>query len=297
MLIPPAAESQRDADQPPPSPSDVPSQQPNPFDEPSGEPQSPEEPQLLPDAPIQRRGAPPFQFSDEMQPPPVGITCEEFRQRIRERTISDVSLDISPPFRPDILDQAEYEQEMADFRDVQPVRTWRTRDGHELGSGRLHDLAYEQVVIETEYGATEELPVNRLSEADLAYISENWGLPFECLIEQVEFTPRNWDPTTVTWAASNLHHYPAYFEDVNLERYGHTAGPILQPVISSAHFFANIAVMPYKVGMHPPNECQYALGYYRPGNCAPWILPPVPLSLRGGLTQAAWMTGSFVLIP
>ena len=48
---------------------------------------------------------------------------------------------------------------------------------------------------------------------------------------------------------------------------------------------------------NPPNECQYTLGYYRPGNCAPWIVPPVPISARGALTQGAVMTGAFWLIP
>lgn len=238
-----------------------------------------------------------YQFFDELQPIAAGISCDEFRQRIRERTIRDVSLDISPPFRPDILDQADYEREKADFDDRQPIRTWRSVDGRELGKGSFRDLAYEKVVIETAFGTTEELPVSRLSEADLAYVSESWGLPYECRLEEVEFAPRNWNPSTITWNASNLYHYPLYFQEVNLERYGHTAGPILQPVVSSAHFFANIAVLPYKMGVHPPNECQYALGYYRPGNCAPWILPPVPISLRGGLTQAAVMSGAILLVP
>ena len=76
----------------------------------------------------------------------------------------------------------------------------------------------------------------------------------------------------MTWKASNLCHKPLYFEEVNLERYGHTAGPVLQPLVSSAHFFGNIIVLPYKMGVHGPTECQYSLGYYRPGNCAPWDL-------------------------
>ena len=63
------------------------------------------------------------------------------------------------------------------------------------------------------------------------------------------------------------------------------------------HFFANIAVLPYKMGVHCPSECEYALGYYRPGNCAPWIKPPVPISARGAIAQAATMTGMFWLIP
>tara|TARA_R110002073_G_scaffold29177_15_gene92146 strand:+ start:7065 stop:8999 length:1935 start_codon:yes stop_codon:yes gene_type:complete len=227
----------------------------------------------------------------------AGISCEDFRQRIASQTIDKLSLDISPPFRPDVISEAEYQKLKTKFDENQSERQWRTIDGRPLASGRLVDLAYEKAVIQTGHGTTEELSINRLSEADLAYISDNWGLPKECLIEQVAYTERSWQSTTMTWKASNLCHKPLYFEDVNLERYGHTRGPLWQPVVSSAHFFVNIAVLPYKMGVHAPNECQYALGYYRPGNCAPWIKPPVPISLRGGLTQAAAMTGAFWLIP
>lgn len=235
-------------------------------------------------------------FGDN-DPKPKAITCSDFRDRIRQETIDQVSLDISPPYRPDEIDMDRYQRLKSKFDDRQAFRQWRSIDGRELASGRLRDLAYEKAVIETEYGATEELPINRLSEGDLAYISENWGLPKECLIEQVAYTPRNWASTTVTWRASNLCHNPLYFEDVNLERYGHTHGPVLEPVVQSAHFFATIAVLPYKMGVHAPNECQYALGYYRPGSCAPWIKPPVPISARGAIAQAATMTGLFWLIP
>ncbi len=227
----------------------------------------------------------------------TGLSCNDFRERIRGATIDQVSLDPSPPFRPDVIDNDEFEKLKNRFSEKQASRTWRSIDGRPLGTGRLDDLAYEKAIITTEFGSREELPLNRLSEADLAYISSNWGLPTECLIEQVAYTPRTWTPTTMTYMASNLCHKPLYFEEVNLERYGHTAGPLCQPIVSSAHFFLNIAVLPYKMGVHSPHECQYALGYYRPGNCAPWIIPPVPLSVRGAWYQAAAVTGTALLIP
>ncbi|MEM1225003.1 MAG: hypothetical protein AAGJ40_04870 [Planctomycetota bacterium] len=227
----------------------------------------------------------------------IGLTCEDFRRRIALETIDQVSLDISPPFRPDIIDEAEYQELKSEFDQEIDTRTWRSIDGRPLATGRLADLAYERAVIRTDFGSVEELPLNRLSEADLAYISKNWGLPTECLLPQVDYQPRNWQPSSVVWAASNLCHKPLYFEEVNLERYGHTAGPLAQPVVSSAHFFLNIAVLPYKMGVHSPHECQYALGYYRPGNCAPWIIPPVPLSVKGAWYQAAAITGTALLVP
>jgi hypothetical protein len=67
--------------------------------------------------------------------------------------------------------------------------------------------------------------------------------------------------------------------------------------LAGAHFFANIALLPYNMGTHPPHECQYALGYYRPGSCAPWLLPPFPISVRGGLAEAGVIVGGIFLIP
>ena len=228
---------------------------------------------------------------------PAAFSCDDFRGSIAAATIQKVSLDISPPFRPDVIELDEYERIKRRFDEQQVVRDWQSIDGRKLGRGRMRNLAYEKVVIETEFGTLEELPINRISEADLAYVSAQWGLPQECLIEQPRYQPRRWTEASITWKASNLMHKPLYFEEVNLERYGHTAGPWLQPVVSSAHFFANIAVMPYKMGVHLPGECQYALGYYRPGNCAPWITPPIPLSLRGALFQAGAVSGTAWVIP
>jgi hypothetical protein len=88
-----------------------------------------------------------------------------------------------------------------------------------------------------------------------------------------------------------------YFEEVALERYGHSVGPIKQPFVSGAHFFGSLIALPYNMGIHPPNECQYALGYYRPGSCAPWLVPPLPISLRGAAVAAGTYVGGIYIIP
>ena len=113
------------------------------------------------------------------------------------------------------------------------------------------------------------------------------------------FAPPNatGSPSTFTYHASALCHKPLYFEEVQLERYGHTAGPFRQPFLSGAHFFLNLATLPYHMGINPPHECQYALGYYRPGNCAPWMIPPIPLSLQGAKWQIGAALGFSYLIP
>ena len=109
--------------------------------------------------------------------------------------------------------------------------------------------------------------------------------------------PSTWAPTTFAWKASGVCHKPLYFEDVHLERYGHSWGPYLQPIISGGHFFLSVPVLPYKMGLYPPCECVYTLGYYRPGSCAPYMLDPLPLSIRAGLAEAGVWTGLVYLIP
>ncbi len=112
--------------------------------------------------------------------------------------------------------------------------------------------------------------------------------PYECSIDDgTWYTGRCWDETTYMWKASALCHKPLYFEDEALERYGHSWGPYLDPFVSGAHFFCKLPVLPYCMGVTPPTECMYALGHYRPGNCAPYMINPVPISLRGAAFEAA----------
>ena len=138
--------------------------------------------------------------------------------------------------------------------------------------------------------------IRPLSDVNLD-ISPSEALPAPCKRETGDFQGRDWAPTTFMWKASGLCHKPAYFEEVQLERYGHSTGPYTQPLVSAAHFFLTVPVLPYKMGLYPPEECMYTLGYYRPGSCAPYLLNPLPLSLRAGVAQAGAMTGMGLLIP
>ena len=121
--------------------------------------------------------------------------------------------------------------------------------------------------------------------------------PCECLLEGESFQPRRFASTTMTWKAAGYCHKPLYFEDWELERYGHSRGMFLDPFIAGAHFFVTLPILPYKAGMQAPWECVYPLGYYRPGSCAPWTVPAVPYSARGFAVQGATVTGLVFLLP
>ena len=149
----------------------------------------------------------------------------------------------------------------------------------------------------------------KIGELSSDISAEAGQLPRECAVTEETISPfaagevrRNaigqpFASTNFTWKASALCHKPLYFEDVHLERYGHSWGPRLQPVISGAKFFLTIPILPYKMGLYPPCECIYSLGYYRPGSCAPYMLDPLPLSIRAALAEGAACTGAAFLIP
>jgi hypothetical protein len=115
------------------------------------------------------------------------------------------------------------------------------------------------------------------------------GKPPECGLGDTPVQPRHWRPVTFAWTAAGTCHNPIYFEEEQLERYGHSWGPIKQTAVSAVQFFATAPLVPYFMGVYPPNECIYDLGQYRPGSCAPYYLDPLPLSVRGALYEGAFL--------
>jgi hypothetical protein len=127
---------------------------------------------------------------------------------------------------------------------------------------------------------------------------EGADFPYECTLDEGSWHGgRSWEQTTYMWKASALCHKPLYFEDEQAERYGHSFSPCFQPFISGAHFFTRPFVLPYCMGVEPPCECVYALGHYRPGNCAPYMCNPIPISPRGALFQAGAVVGAAAALP
>jgi hypothetical protein len=227
----------------------------------------------------------------------LDMYCESFRGSLLSSSLRNISLDITPRFMPDKTDE-ENEAALGDALNLLELRSWKSRTGEVLATGRMGNYASGSVIVVDETGKeVARLPWHQLGEDELCYLNAWWRLPSECTLGGLRDAERNWAPSVFAWQASGLCHKPLYFEDVQLERYGHTTGPYTQPFISGAHFFLNIATLPYHMGINPPHECQYALGYYRPGNCAPWMLQPVPLSLRGSLAQAGVVVGGVFLIP
>lgn len=166
----------------------------------------------------------------------------------------------------------------------------RIEDEQELASVR-EDL---QGKCQTPQELVQQRPLTKITYDIKATTGD---FPHECGLGAETYTPRNWSQSTFTWKAGSTCHKPLYFEQVGPERYGHTWGPVLEPIIEGAHFFVTIPLLPYEMGVELPGECIYSLGYYRPGSCAPFMLDPFPLSVRGALFEGAAVTGAVLLVP
>ena len=166
---------------------------------------------------------------------------------------------------------------------------------------RARELAQEQQ--ESEQKCQEELAEldnDRISSIDLSVRVEGKpgeDFPFECALGGKQHEPRQWPQITYNWKAAALCHKPLYFEQVQLERYGHSWGPYVQPIMSGVHFFGTLPVLPYKMGIRTPTECVYTLGYYRPGSCAPYMIEPIPFTWRAALFEGAVATGIPFVVP
>jgi len=143
-----------------------------------------------------------------------------------------------------------------------------TTDQSEVGNGRLPEGYREGV----------DVPVIPLPESFF-----DRGLP-------ATWTIRN-------WAAPNTFSHPLYFQDRMLERHGHERFPMLTPLTSGARFFATIPMLPYLSVISHPCDCQYTLGYYRAGSCAPVMLQRPPYERRAMIAEAAAIAKTAIALP
>jgi hypothetical protein len=121
--------------------------------------------------------------------------------------------------------------------------------------------------------------------------------PKEISLSEQPWQPRTFAPSIYAWQASNICYNPLYYEDVQLERYGHSWPFFVQPFVSIGRMSIQAAGWPYFAVIDPPHSSVYPLGFYRPGECAPKLIYQLPLNLEAGLVEAGAITGVYFLFP
>lgn len=120
---------------------------------------------------------------------------------------------------------------------------------------------------------------------------------FDSQLEAGEYAARQSSPIVYQWAPTNFYHYPLYFQDPSLERYGHTYHPVVQPFASTGLFATQLVGLPYQMVLNPVHSKQYSLGYYRPGECAPKKHYQIPFNEEATAVEVATIVGLFLIIP
>ena len=100
----------------------------------------------------------------------------------------------------------------------------------------------------------------------------------------------------VMWEAPGVCYRPLYFEDVNVERHGYKV-PLVQPMLSAAHFFGRAPLLPYMMVTERSRECGYSLGHYRPGDYAPYSLYIPRPKLTASALEATAVLGVILAFP
>jgi hypothetical protein len=219
--------------------------------------------------------------------PPQDTTPQQDPNQFQQQPIGQQPFQQQPPaqFQPNVPGRPEVAPPLP--ADVPPlsedtIETERQKSQAACAEG-LEDL--------------NEKTIDKLSLVITVTGEEGADFPYECTLGESWHEGRCWEQNTYMWKASALCHKPLYFEEEQLERYGHSFAPCFQPFVSGAHFFTRPFVLPYCMGVEPPCECIYALGHYRPGNCAPYMCNPIPLSPRGALFQAGAVVGTAAALP
>ena len=217
----------------------------------------------------------------------------DFTESAAELTLQQPIDAEAQPMDEEPLPAAEAQPSIPAVEDV-PLDALPTDDVMQVPPPIERELADRRKIFDEPCPKPDEL--KRIGDITNNITPEAGEFPRECGLGDSVFEPRAWALTTFTWKASALCHKPLYFEEMALERYGHSTGPLTQPFVSGAHFFGTLPILPYLMGVEPPCECIYDLGYYRPGSCAPYMIYPIPISLRGAVLEAgAWVGGVFLI--
>lgn len=172
-------------------------------------------------------------------------------------------------------------------------RETRVDDEPEFNSPELIDGHFRLPPLGPPSIATDKIGNGRLPKS----FRDGMSTPMRFLPESA--AQRGADPTwsTIQWSAANTFSYPRYFEDRMLERHGHQRFGLFQPLASGARFFATVPMLPYLMKISPPCECEYSMGFYRSGSCAPKLLQRPPFDAHAAVVEAAAIAGGIVAFP
>jgi hypothetical protein len=125
---------------------------------------------------------------------------------------------------------------------------------------------------------------------------ERITFPEEPILSRRPYYGRSWPLSKMFVEPHYLCHKRLLFEQPNMERYGWDLG-IFGPVVSTAVFFKDCAMLPYHLGTQPCRHFECSAGKCLPGDPVPLLLYPPELSVTGALAEGAAIATLIVVFP
>ncbi|HMF11683.1 MAG TPA: hypothetical protein VKE94_05235, partial [Gemmataceae bacterium] len=125
---------------------------------------------------------------------------------------------------------------------------------------------------------------------------EKIAFPDEPVVSTEPYPGRHWPPQTEITEPNYVCHGRLLFEDINSERFGWDFG-ILQPVFSTAKFYADVVTLPYHLATAPCRCYECSAGLCLPGDPVPYLCYPPELSVTGALGEGAAIAAILAIFP
>jgi hypothetical protein len=110
-------------------------------------------------------------------------------------------------------------------------------------------------------------------------------------------SPDSWPSFQSLPSSSTGWHQPLYFADTNLERYGTSKYPRIQPLCSAAHFSASAIALPYQMATQHPGRTYRYSHPYAAGRYGYYERTLRPLDGQASLVQSAAVLGLIFALP
>ena len=110
-------------------------------------------------------------------------------------------------------------------------------------------------------------------------------------------SPDPWPSFGSLASSSTSWHQPLYFADTNLERYGTSKYPRIQPLCSAAHFSASAIALPYQMATQHHGRTYRYSHPYEAGRYGYYERTLRPLDGQASLVQSAAVLGLIFALP
>lgn len=110
-------------------------------------------------------------------------------------------------------------------------------------------------------------------------------------------SPESWPSFQSFPSSLTSWHQPLYFADTNLERYGTSKYPRIQPLCSAAHFSASAIALPYQMATQHPGRTYRYSHPYEAGRFGYYERTLRPLDGQASLVQSAAVLSLIFVLP